>query len=714
MARSGSNKSCNADLVNATIDFSFPDHPPSAEKYSLHPSVRDTLRDYQWELAVPGLSGQNYIVCAPTGSGKTLVAALVISEHLKEMKGRARVLFVVNKVPLASQQRDRLQETINGAKVQEVVGESSKLAAGPANGYLSSTDESSGSDDEGKKFDSTRNDIIVCTAGCLKNVLLHRRVNFSAFSLMIIDECHNTRKNSDYAKIMQIYIKEKQSKKDLPQVIGLTATPGAGDAASPSLDTVLDHLVSLCAATDAQGGIKTVDKNKSELQSFQHSPGNSQCVVDGRREDECFIVTVTMVMAKLEETYKLRPPSGNKWKAEYVCWVNQEIGKYQQKDCKRNTLSILKTLRCLCNTLSTYYDLRYEDAVAVLQKHVMPNDGATDCEQSLSHIINQLQQKLASLEKVNNPLLARLEAPLKKQFESVPKSKAIIFVETKLQAAGICAWLSSSPSLQHIKPAVVTGKAKVSGKVMTVAEQTSILDGFRGDDFNVLVSTSVLEEGIDVPACNLVVRYQRVSSEIAEVQSRGRARASHSHSFTIVSSNSGKQYQQLMNEQKNALVEQALELMPVGETLSDLLPSKQESILNRLEEQETMLKEKKLQYSPYEVEVQCNNCSVHLCNASDIHTLSGTSHHVVIPRDFVTSKLLVKDHHKPTSMKYDMSKTHKIYCRVCEQDLGMLGRWWKDRRDYPVLKCCSLKFKAQGDTKTYKKWKSAPFEITRV
>ena len=42
------------------------------------------LRKYQLELAEPGLRGANYIVTAPTGSGKTHVACYVIYEHLRK------------------------------------------------------------------------------------------------------------------------------------------------------------------------------------------------------------------------------------------------------------------------------------------------------------------------------------------------------------------------------------------------------------------------------------------------------------------------------------------------------------------------------------------------------------------------------------------------------------------------------------------------------
>jgi len=146
-----------------SLQLSIPDHLPTAEKYSFHPSVREELRNYP-----------------PTGSGKTCVAALIISEHLKERKGSARVLFVVNKVPLATQQRKYLQETLCGVKVQEIVGESSvhkkaELEPLACNVSFNSNDESSDSNTEDSNFDSTANDIIVCTAGCLVNVLNCRK-----------------------------------------------------------------------------------------------------------------------------------------------------------------------------------------------------------------------------------------------------------------------------------------------------------------------------------------------------------------------------------------------------------------------------------------------------------------------------------------------------------------------------------------------------------
>lgn len=65
--------------LTSLLEVDLP-YPATLSKYALKPDVANSIRSYQWELAFPGLSGQNYIICAPTGTGKTHVAGLIISE----------------------------------------------------------------------------------------------------------------------------------------------------------------------------------------------------------------------------------------------------------------------------------------------------------------------------------------------------------------------------------------------------------------------------------------------------------------------------------------------------------------------------------------------------------------------------------------------------------------------------------------------------------
>jgi len=67
------------------------------------------------------------------------------------------------------------------------------------------------------------------------------------------------------------------------------------------------------------------------------------------------------------------------------------------------------------------------------------------------------------------------------------------------------------------------GQAKrPDGKGLKQARQGEILDRLRRREFNVLVATSVAEEGLDIPDVDPVVFYEPIPSEIRNIQRRGR------------------------------------------------------------------------------------------------------------------------------------------------------------------------------------------------
>lgn len=60
-------------------------------------------------------------------------------------------------------------------------------------------------------------------------------------------------------------------------------------------------------------------------------------------------------------------------------------------------------------------------------------------------------------------------------------------------------------------------------------KQEEVLKKFRMHECNLLVATSVLEEGIDIPKCNLVVRFDVPLTYNSYVQSKGRAKMPKAH-----------------------------------------------------------------------------------------------------------------------------------------------------------------------------------------
>ena len=696
------------------------------EKFSLKSEVEQTLRNYQWELALPGISGQNYIICAPTGTGKTRVAGLIISEHLKRLKGRGKVVFIVNKVILTHQQKVALEEMIIGAKVDEITGEVAT--------YRKNSLSPDGNSSAPMKLANSTDDIIVCTAGCFLNELRCKKLKITSISLIIIDECHHTKKNADYAKIMEYYLSEKMNsglEKDkmepsknghehcLPQVVGLTATPGA----EANLSATMEHLMSLCARMDAVGGIKIVHKHMEELEKHRNKPEFTLAILEGRNQEEEFISIVNGVMLELEKMLKLKniPLGATHWSQQYTTWVVQTMREYQAKGLKsqRDYVSTLELLRCLSRTLATYMDLRFEDAMEIFEEFSLPSpDNATKLEQQLNTVMSQMKDKLCSLRRVDNPLLVQLGQILSQQFTREPESRAMIFVETKKQAASISDWILSSEELHivaNIHPKTVTGQMGETGLKMSKAVQDKAIKRFHEGTCNLLVATSVLEEGIDIPACNLVIRYQKVTSEIAKVQTQGRARAEDSQSFTIISSNSKKEYQELMNEEKISLAEEAMKHLPSGELLRRTLIERQKEILQgaAVTEKSGAVASSKPQYFPFEVDLHCKKCCTFMCNGSQVKNLNSNLQYIVTDPEF-RLRIKVVDHHNPATVLNGMSRTHKIYCSKCDQDFGVMGKWWKDHGVHPVIKCCNFLFKIGDGFHSYKKWSLVPFTVETI
>ena len=59
---------------------------------------------------------------------------------------------------------------------------------------------------------------------------------------------------------------------------------------------------------------------------------------------------------------------------------------------------------------------------------------------------------------------------------------------------------------------------------MTQHEQEQVIKRFHTGEKNLLLATSVAEEGLDIMDCNYVIRYDMMGNEISTVQSRGRVR----------------------------------------------------------------------------------------------------------------------------------------------------------------------------------------------
>ena len=117
--------------------------------------------------------------------------------------------------------------------------------------------------------------------------------------------------------------------------------------------------------------------------------------------------------------------------------------------------------------------------------------------------------------------------------EAPRQFRCIVFVETRAAARMMTQMLKfvagSERTFAWISPVCLLGHCKNDSESMTMAQQNGILCDFKDGKTNVMVATSVAEEGIDIPCCNLVVRMEPAQTVIQFVQARGRARYKTSH-----------------------------------------------------------------------------------------------------------------------------------------------------------------------------------------
>ena len=683
------------------------------DRFTIQMKPGQTVRNYQRELARPGLNGENYIIFAPTNSGKTLVAALVILDHLQQgpqQRKSPKVVMVVKTRLLADQQTKRLKEYIPKARVECSRGNDSEVT------------------EHNEQFPHIgdalpHSDIIVCTAGKLVDGLKKGKVTMREFSLLVMDECHNTEKGSNYAQIMHNYLEEKVtgSHNQLPQVVGLTATPGVGK--NPGLNPVkeIDKLVTLCAHMDATVGIKSVQEHIEELNRVVPKSELLQEVVDQSEQRHVFIRRVEEDMKHCEKFLKFEFNESPRWSQHYEQTVKEIKITLEENDNQedKDKVSTVWLLECLALTLLCYIDLPRELATTPLEeydKFNVPDKLLSDHEKQLKKMLTKLKSDLSSLPCYENPILEKVKGILTDRYKRNPKSEGIVFVRTREQAEEISKWISKSKFAEElgVRPHMLLGHKKQEEKnpSMSDKEQKRVLRAFHVGEYNLLIATSVAEEGLDIKQCNLVMRLH-ISSAKSKAQMQGRARAEGSEIVTIVSNDPKKLYRDMLNDEQLLLTEQTVSHnLPSGDHLLHRITGKQIEIMENVRRQRERETLRMSTHPAQNVELKCKKCKVVACRGSDLYFIDKTNHHVV-PGDFFCYETV--KHHKPGIIcGYDdntvIEKLFKVHC-ICGASWGALGTWPKSGKEFPVLKCESFNYYIDGIQSNFKQWQKRPFIV---
>ena len=392
--------------------------------------------------------------------------------------------------------------------------------------------------------------VLVMTAQIFVNILSAGFIQLNKINLVIFDECHHATKDHPYSQVMRLFNQESDQ---LPRVLGLTAALIQGKCRASEVEKRIRQLEKIlqCRAQTSQD-LMTVQK-------FATRPTEHLISFNSNQDDQRLINVFTTPIQFLAEF----PKRSKSPTYEYVkdilvdcSQVLEEVGPLILHDFIKKCLISLEsykdkmsmTINSVDNAL---INLCYTH-LKVFQQQYNRNSGAsvTSKVKHLLQILEDFGIKNGESSESNNSV------------PSKEKLCGIIFVQQRSTALALAQALQhfakDKSELRYIRCGHIVGHGATqsqNGPIakmadMTTAKQQEVLSQFRSHKINLLVSTSVVEEGLDVPQCNLVIRYSLPDDVCSYLQSRGRARASSSQYILMVDNKHSKSFVSQLGDMK--------------------------------------------------------------------------------------------------------------------------------------------------------------------
>jgi ERCC4-related helicase len=447
-------------------------------------------REYQLKIAETCVR-ENTLVVLPTGLGKTIIALIAVALRLGDSSDSKALVLAPTK-PLASQ---HMKTFMKHLKLEKKLF---TLLTGEIEPH--------------KRTEAWNNSrIIFATPQTVYNDVISGRSSLRNFVIVVFDEAHRSVRDYTYTKLAEIYMTESAS----PRIVGLTASPG-GDISR--VNEITRNLF-----------IKKVEiRTEKDEDVKEYLEG---IVVEHVRvsvpEEYNYAISLmkNMLKKRLDKLRELNLLEGNNVSKRTLL----ELGSYisnalsNEKERKQRgylfnallnqiqAVTILHALELL-QTQGSYAFYRYikrleERSSRSIRELLEENEWAT---------VKKEAERIVSFEHTKYDVLVK---ELRKQLQLYPNSRVLVFAQYRDTIEHLVQKLEQEGFL--VKKFV--GQAHREGSEgMDQREQQEVLEGFSAGRWNVLVSSSIGEEGLHVPDVELVVFYDAVPSEIRAIQRRGR------------------------------------------------------------------------------------------------------------------------------------------------------------------------------------------------
>jgi len=412
---------------------------------------------------------ENTLVVLPTGLGKTLIALMLALHKLEEGK----VLMMAPTKPLAEQHYHSF------IKDSELEASDCVLVTGAL------------SPDKRKELYDKR--VVFATPQTIRNDIITRRLELSNFSLLVFDECHKAVGNYAYCFIAKQY---------KGRVLGLSASPG-NDRDSIKGVCLNLGITNIESRTEKSPDVKPYINEKKITHINLELPEELSEVKKYLKR------ALSVSLKEIKDEGALPTYNINKIFKRDILALQKTAATNSSYDP-----SYYRILSLTARTLKVMHalELLQTQGVASLTKYFdgLKKQPAKAAKSLLRDHNFQRAMQLAFNTRVEHPKFKALIDLLKKD------KTYLVFTQYRATAELITKLINDL----GINAQVFVGQRGKKG--MSQKEQLRVLDSFRNKEFNVLVSTSISEEGLDIPSIDTAIFFEPVPSALRMVQRRGR------------------------------------------------------------------------------------------------------------------------------------------------------------------------------------------------
>ncbi len=441
-------------------------------------------RLYQQEILGRAVN-ENLLVVLPTGLGKTPIAIMLAVLRLEKHK-EGKILVLAPTKPLTNQHRTSFMKFIDipEDRFHVVTGEMK-----PAE----------------RRGIYEKKQLIFATPQTIKNDLEKKTIDLKDFSLLVVDEAHHAVGGYAYPYIAGKYADTAKN----PRILALSASPGA---TQEKIDEICENL-----------GVKAVDIRTEADADVKDYVQEKEMVIEFVRLPPSFIAIRGMIndvyirKLKILKKFGLRKPEKLVNKRDLL-GMQAEFMSQLHNGAKSSFAAISVVTQCIklehaiglletqgIRPLLDYWEKMKKDNSKAAK--ILMNDSRISSAVSMTYTMAGRGSR--------HPKAGKLCSIVGSELMKKPDTRIIIFANYRKSVDDI---VESLLNVEGAKPVRFVGQKDG----VTQKHQIETIRRFRDGDYNILVATSVGEEGLDIPSANLAIFYEPVPSPLRSIQRRGR------------------------------------------------------------------------------------------------------------------------------------------------------------------------------------------------